>query len=164
MGRFGGKSPKPHIVFSNDQVLVQRILDRAGYMSRLEMSMCPVRTTRTYTDKHGVKRCVGVKNVLRESQYLASCIIQRFWFFTIFLQAPNSGFHFICIPLIPCFPPTRKGNLFLSMKSPGITLKSLESLLLISSKNGWVFLGRKISFFFTEWTIFYIYKQWKGRK
>lgn len=99
MGRFGGKSPKPHIVFSNDEVLVQRILDRAGYMSRLEQSMCPVRTTRTYTDKHGVKRCVGVKDVLRESQYLA-VFYKEFSMFCHFFKPVFLDSTFMFVPLI----------------------------------------------------------------
>ena len=75
MGRFGGASPKRHRLWSNDRSLIQDICDRAGYMSRADQASCTARTTRKYTDKNGVKRCVGIKDALRESQQLAN----SFW-------------------------------------------------------------------------------------
>ncbi len=40
-------------------------------MSRKDQQLCPSRTSRTYIDKHGVKRAVGLKKEMRESQCLA---------------------------------------------------------------------------------------------
>lgn len=71
MGQFNSASPKPHIIYSNDESIIQQILDRAGYMSRQDQQRCPSRTSRTYYDKLGVKRAVGLKKEMRESQYLA---------------------------------------------------------------------------------------------
>lgn len=71
MGQFNSASPKPHIIYSNDEAIIQQILDRAGYMSRQDQQRCPSRTSRTYYDKLGVKRAVGLKKEMRESQYLA---------------------------------------------------------------------------------------------
>ena len=68
MGKFQGLSPKPHVVYSNDMALILAISDRAGYMSRAEQDLCPVRTSISYTDKNGVKRRVGKKKELLESQ------------------------------------------------------------------------------------------------
>lgn len=68
MGQFNGASPKPHILYSNDRVMIDRICERAGYMSRAMQSQCPTRTSRTYYDKLGVKRCVGKKKEMRDSQ------------------------------------------------------------------------------------------------
>ncbi|CAK9083434.1 DAO domain-containing protein [Durusdinium trenchii] len=68
MGVFQSPSPKPHVVYSNDEALIGSIVERAGYMSREDQRACPVRTTKTYIDKHGVKRAVGKKKEMRESQ------------------------------------------------------------------------------------------------
>ena len=70
MGKFGGKYPKPHVVYSNDYDLIIHIQESAGYMSREEMSKCPERTCRTYTDRQGVKRSVGLKREMKDSQLL----------------------------------------------------------------------------------------------
>ena len=68
MGCFGGDSPKRHRIWSNDCGLVEAICERAGYMSRADQEKCPVKTTRKYIDRNGVKRCVGIKDALRQSQ------------------------------------------------------------------------------------------------
>ena len=68
MGKFGGDTPKRHRLWSNDTWLLSRIAEKAGYMSRDEQNQCKVKTTRKYIDAHGVKRCVGIKSVLRNSQ------------------------------------------------------------------------------------------------
>eukprot|EP00435_Cladocopium_sp_Y103_P009622 s674_g2.t1 len=68
MGHFTGLSPKPHQIFSNDMEMIAALCKEAGYLSRAQAELCPVRTTRTYRDKEGVKRCVGKKKELRESQ------------------------------------------------------------------------------------------------
>ena len=75
MGKFGGKYPKPHVVYSNDYDLVIHIQEVAGYMSREEMLKCPERTCRTYTDKQGVKRSVGLKREMKDSQLLGLCLL-----------------------------------------------------------------------------------------
>ena len=68
MGIFAGLSPKPHQMFSNDMEMIVALCKEAGYLPRAQALLCPVRTTRTYRDKNGVKRCVGKKKELRESQ------------------------------------------------------------------------------------------------
>jgi len=69
MGQFCSESPKPHIIYSNDEIITQRISERAGYMSREDQSRLPTRTSKTYKDRFGVKRCVGLKKEMRESQH-----------------------------------------------------------------------------------------------
>ena len=81
MGRFAGRTPKPHRIWSNDMELVQSICDRAGYMSREQQRTCVGQTTRKYIDSAGVKRCVGIKDELRSSQWLV-CLP----FLYVFLQ------------------------------------------------------------------------------
>ena len=61
-------SPKPHIMYSNDKEMILLLCRKAGYMSRDEAQKCPVRTSKTYIDSRGQKRCVGRKKELRESQ------------------------------------------------------------------------------------------------
>ena len=73
MGRFGAASPKRHRVWSNDVGLLAPLAQRAGYMSRQEQQQCGTKTTTKYTDKHGVRRHVGNKEALRQSQHLARC-------------------------------------------------------------------------------------------
>ncbi len=70
MGKFNGPTPKRHRLWSNDRVLLDLIASKAGYMSRAEQAACTVRTARTYVDKRGVKRRVGIKSALRDSQIL----------------------------------------------------------------------------------------------
>lgn len=69
MGRFNSLSPKPHVMYSNDKGMILLLCRKAGYMSREEAQKCPVRTSRTYLDSRGQKRCVGRKKELRESQF-----------------------------------------------------------------------------------------------
>ena len=70
MGKFGGATPKRHRLWSNDEWLLHRIAERAGYMSRAEQDACPTKSTKKYIDKNGVRRCVGIKDVLQKSQWL----------------------------------------------------------------------------------------------
>lgn len=70
MGKFNGPTPKRHRLFSNDRDFLQPIADAAGYMSRVEQSQCKVKTARSYHDKQGVRRHVGNKETLRDSQKL----------------------------------------------------------------------------------------------
>lgn len=69
MGMFKPICPKPHVIYSNDESLVQKVVSKAGYMSRAAQQLCPVRTTTTYVDRNGVKRAVGKRKEMRESQY-----------------------------------------------------------------------------------------------
>ena len=67
MGKFSAATPKRHRVWSNDPLFLTKIVSRAGYMSKEEQQSCVVKTTRKYVDKNGVKRCVGNKDVLKNS-------------------------------------------------------------------------------------------------
>lgn len=71
MGIFGSGSPKRHRMFSNDNFLLERLCAKAGYMSRADQQRCDKKLVKTYIDKQGVKRCVGIKTALRESAYLS---------------------------------------------------------------------------------------------
>ena len=77
MGIFGSGSPKRHRLFSNDKALVERLCEKAGYMSRADQSNCTTKLTTKYIDKSGKSRCVGVKTALKESAYLVSCFWQK---------------------------------------------------------------------------------------
>ena len=80
MGKFGSPSPKRHKVWSNDESLLQELFQRAGYMSREQQNACSTKLVRKYIDKKGVRRCVGIKDELRNSQCLgfASTIFPGF--------------------------------------------------------------------------------------
>lgn len=69
MGKFNGATPKRHRLWSNDSWILTQITQKAGYMSRFEQDQCKVKTTRKYVDSKGVKRCVGIKEVLQNSQH-----------------------------------------------------------------------------------------------
>ena len=72
MGKFNPRTPKPHLLWSNDEGLIQSILDEAGTMSREEMKQCTGKPlVNKYTDSKGVKRHVGDKSNLKASQHLA---------------------------------------------------------------------------------------------
>lgn len=70
MGNFNSPSPKPHIMYSNDRQLIVALCERAGYMRKSDIAKCPIRTSKTYIDKKGIKRSVGCKKAMRESQFL----------------------------------------------------------------------------------------------
>lgn len=70
MGRFGGPSPKRHEVLSSEKKYIDLLILRAGFMSREDQRLCTSRTTRAYVDSMGVKRHVGKKKELKESQCL----------------------------------------------------------------------------------------------
>ena len=80
MGIFGSGSPKRHRLFSNDKAFLERLCEKAGYMSRADQSNCTTKLTTKYIDKSGKSRCVGVKTALKESAYLVSYFDQRMWF------------------------------------------------------------------------------------
>lgn len=68
MGMFGGATPKLHRIWSNTERLANAVAQRAGYMSREQQNQCMGKTVRKYTDSKGVKRCVGLKKELKQSQ------------------------------------------------------------------------------------------------
>ena len=70
MGKFAGPSPKRHRIWTNDKTLVEKIVARAGYMSRLELREFATKLTRRYIDALGVKRYSGVTRKLKASQNL----------------------------------------------------------------------------------------------
>ena len=70
MGKFGGPTPKRHRLWGNDREMLQAVASEAGYMSREEQDRCPLKTARHYVDRKGIKRCVGNKDVLKNSQTL----------------------------------------------------------------------------------------------
>ncbi len=67
MGNFGAASPKLHRLLSNDQSLLQKIHDQAGYMSRQAQELCSQKLVKKYVDSNGKRRCVGIKDALKES-------------------------------------------------------------------------------------------------
>ena len=71
MGNFGAATPKRHKLWSNDEELLNKIAYRAGYMSRQIQGSFTTKTTHKYVDKRGVKRCVGIKQALKNSQNLS---------------------------------------------------------------------------------------------
>jgi len=80
MGNFGAATPKRHRLWSNDEDLLNKIASRAGYMSRQQQGSFTTKTTRKYVDRRGVKRCVGIKKVLKESQNLSETNKNDFFF------------------------------------------------------------------------------------
>ena len=82
MGIFGSGSPKRHRLYSNDEHLLARIYERAGYMSRADQQKCDVKLVKKYIDKHGQQRCTGVKGSLLESAcpaltHILYCVFER---------------------------------------------------------------------------------------
>ena len=70
MGRFNGPSPKRHRLWSNDLSILEAIHFKAGHMLRSEMQKCNKQLVEIYTDVLGVKRRVGKKKELKDSQHL----------------------------------------------------------------------------------------------
>ena len=70
MGVFNAETPKPHIVYSNDEGLVNEICRKAGYMSRAQQRQCSGSTTVKSVDRHGRTRHTGIKSALKDSQRL----------------------------------------------------------------------------------------------
>ena len=70
MGKFNAETPKRHKLWSNDRALLEGVVQKAGYMPREEQNKCPGQTTKKYVDRKGVKRHVGIKDALRNSQLL----------------------------------------------------------------------------------------------
>ena len=99
MGRFKSLSPKPHVMYSNDKNMILLLCRKAGYMSREEAQQCPVRTSKTYLDSRGQKRCVGRKKELRESQSPAwiPMIFSYCFGIEICFEKKGSTFHYLAI-------------------------------------------------------------------
>lgn len=70
MGKFGKSSPKPHVVWSNDEGMLVMLHQKAGYMSRQEQDAKPDKLVRKYVDKSGNARRAGIPAKLRASQNL----------------------------------------------------------------------------------------------
>lgn len=68
MGKFKAKSPKPHLLYSNDEGMVAALCEKAAHFPHSERDHCTTKTTTIYRDRNGKKRCVGKKEALRESQ------------------------------------------------------------------------------------------------
>ncbi|CAE7247836.1 zmpB [Symbiodinium sp. CCMP2592] len=68
MGLFNGPSPKRHRVWSNCKGIIDAITEKAGSMSREQMSRLPCRLANHYEDKNGVKRHTGKSKELQKSQ------------------------------------------------------------------------------------------------
>ena len=70
MGVFGHPSPKRHLIWSNDQGLLETINDKAGYMSREDQQTKDQKLVHSYVDNNGKRRCTGIRSKLKESQRL----------------------------------------------------------------------------------------------
>ena len=70
MGCFRAATPKRHKVYSNNKQLLEDLHWRAGYMSKEDQAAFETKLVRKYIDKHGVRRCVGIRDKLRDSQHL----------------------------------------------------------------------------------------------
>ena len=69
MGMFDGPSAKRHTLWSNEQQLIQAVMDRAHRMSPGKMStLKPL--CHYYVDSLGVKRRIGKRDELKSSQIL----------------------------------------------------------------------------------------------
>ena len=74
MGHFNGPTPKRHRLWSNCKDLIDKITEKAGFMSREEMGQFVQKTAVQFVDVHGVKRHTGNPKVLQKSQPL-DCIL-----------------------------------------------------------------------------------------
>ena len=80
MGKFGGPTPKRHILWSNDQGLLDGVLEHGGRMTRAEMQACqgpPL--VKKHVDKLGIQRRTGIKQNLKNSQQLVTHYVKQSW-------------------------------------------------------------------------------------
>ena len=71
MGAFAGPTPKRHRLWSNCEQFLAGIHQVGGKMTREALKALPGGPlVRKYVDRHGVKRCTGLKEKLKQSQYL----------------------------------------------------------------------------------------------
>ncbi|CAK8989880.1 unnamed protein product [Durusdinium trenchii] len=68
MGNFGHSSCKSHMVWSNDEGMLNQLVEAAGYMSAADKAQKTTKLVRTYIDCNGKRRCTGLKKELKESQ------------------------------------------------------------------------------------------------
>ena len=69
MGKFGGPSPKRHLLWSNDEMFVRQVMARGGYLSNAERDLLRTSLAKKRT-QHGKSTFQGVKKKLKESQPL----------------------------------------------------------------------------------------------
>ena len=85
MGVFGSGSPKKHRLLSNDPAFLEKIHNKAGFMSRADQAKCDTKLVHHYIDKNGKRRCTGIKKELKESAYLVKtkmfflCFFNTMW-------------------------------------------------------------------------------------
>ena len=77
MGQYGGKTPKPHIAWSNSSEVGFLNLGKLRGWNYKSDEYERNKTCRSYVDKNGVKRFVGKKKELKQSQKLG-CQHQEF--------------------------------------------------------------------------------------
>ena len=70
MGHFNGPTPKRHRLWSNCKDLIDVITEKAGFMSRQQMSQFTRKTVTHHVDANGVKRHTGKPKELQQSQPL----------------------------------------------------------------------------------------------
>ena len=76
MGKFGGPSPKRHLLWSNDEMFVRQVMARGGYLSNAEKDLLRTRLAKTRT-RHGKTTFHGVKKKLKESQPLCCSVCMQ---------------------------------------------------------------------------------------
>ena len=85
MGKYGGATPKPHKIWSNDKALLDAIHAEAGHMSMEERrALSGESLVKKYVDWAGRTRCTGIKSKLQKSQRLV-------WKRLYVVVAPSSG-------------------------------------------------------------------------
>lgn len=71
MGLFGGKTAKPHKLWSNDPGLLGHVVRGAHYMPKtIRETLTGKPLVRKYQDKNGVQRHAGIRDRLKASQRL----------------------------------------------------------------------------------------------
>ena len=71
MGLFGGKTMKPHKLWSNDANFLNHTVSGATHMPKtVRESLGGAPLVPKYTDKHGVRRYAGIRHRLKASQTL----------------------------------------------------------------------------------------------
>lgn len=59
------------MVWSNDEGMLNQLVEAAGYMSAADKAQKTTKLVRTYIDCNGKRRCTGLKKELKESQNLS---------------------------------------------------------------------------------------------
>ena len=71
MGKFGGPSPKRHLLWSNDEMFVRQVMARGGYLSNAERDLLRTRLAKKRT-QHGKSTFQGVKKNSRSPSHFAA--------------------------------------------------------------------------------------------